>query len=187
MKYFLNLFLLFVVVSVSASQKLSIEHLTIEDGLANNSVRTMFQDREGYLWFGTLNGLSRYDGKQFKTFDYSLTDSTSISNNKIRELFQDGTGYIWVTTYDNNAHRFDPKTETFINFPAALGARGADLSVHFIEESSPGVVWMYLSGNGCVRVVSNAVSPDYSIAWFTAENGLPSNYLNTIWTDRNGV
>lgn len=186
MRCFVSFLLLFVFASVSANQKLYIEHLTIEDGLANNSVRTIVQDQEGYLWFGTLNGLSRYDGQQFKTFDYRLSDSTSISNNKIRDLFQDGAGYIWVTTYDNNVHRFDPKTETFINFPSVLGERGADLSVHFIEESSPGMVWLYLSGNGCVRILSSPDSPEFEATWITKDNGLLSNYLNTIWTDRNG-
>tara|TARA_R110002050_G_scaffold282901_2_gene431013 strand:- start:4251 stop:8609 length:4359 start_codon:yes stop_codon:yes gene_type:complete len=170
---------------VNAQDKLSFEQLTIEQGLANNSVRTILQDREGYLWFGTLNGLSRYDGKQFKTFDYDPADSTSISNNKIRELFQDGAGYIWVTTYDDHAHRFDPQTETFINFPEALGSGYVDCNVSSLCESSPGIVWMYLTGKGCVRIISKAESPDYSTWFFNSKNGLASDYLNEIWADQN--
>ncbi|WP_082326434.1 hybrid sensor histidine kinase/response regulator transcription factor [Sunxiuqinia dokdonensis] len=169
----------------NAQSKLSFEQLTIEHGLANNSVRTMLQDQEGYLWFGTLNGLSRYDGKQFKTFDYDPGDSTSIGNNKIRGLFQDGAGYIWATTYDDHAHRFDPQTETFINFPSNLGEEYIDCTVSSVYESSPGVVWMYLGGKGCVRIISTAESPDYSSWFFSSNNGLTSDYLNEIWADRN--
>ncbi|MFA9392140.1 MAG: two-component regulator propeller domain-containing protein [Prolixibacteraceae bacterium] len=185
MKATLTTLLMFVFSVHVIAQRLNFDHLTIEDGLANNSVRTVFQDKEGYLWFGTLNGLSRYDGQQFKTFAYQLSDSTSIGNNKIREIFQDGLGYIWVTTYDNNVHRFDPANENFINFPAALGDNLGDNLIHFAVETSPGVVWLYLSGNGCVRVVSQANSPNYTFTHYTTENGLLSNSLNGIWVDQN--
>jgi signal transduction histidine kinase/ligand-binding sensor domain-containing protein/DNA-binding response OmpR family regulator len=185
MRYYLITCLLFLILLVAnAQKKLSFEQLTIEHGLANNSVRTILQDQEGYLWFGTLNGLSRYDGKNFKTFDYNPADSTSIGNNKIRELFQDGAGYIWATTYDDQAHRFDLQTETFINFPSALGEEYTNSTISAIYESSPGVVWMYLGGKGCVRIISTAESSDYSSSFFNAENGLTSDYLNEIWADR---
>ena len=186
MKVYITILLFLIACMVSGQDHSSFEHLTIEDGLANNSVRTIFQDQEGYLWFGTLNGLSRYDGQQFKSFTYSYGDTTSISNNKIREIIQDGLGYIWVVTYDDHAHRFDPKTETFVNFPSSLHEKCADCSIHFIYESSPGVMWLYLTGNGCVRVISTEDSPEYTISWFTKENSLPSNNLNFIQSGKNG-
>lgn len=186
MRYCQATFLLILFFSfASAQDKLSFEQLTIEHGLANNSVRTILQDQKGYLWFGTLNGLSRYDGKQFKSFHYNPADSTSIGNNKIRELFQDGTGYIWATTYDDQAHRFDPQTETFINFPEVLGEEYTNSTISAIYESSPGVVWMYLGGKGCVRIISTAESRDYSTWFFSSKNGLTSDYLNEIWADQN--
>ena len=83
-------------VFASVQSQVSFDQLTIEQGLANNSIRTIFQDSEGYIWFGTLNGMSRYDGKQFKNFAYNPEDSTSINNNKVRRLFQDG---IYLGTY----------------------------------------------------------------------------------------
>ena len=187
MRYFLHIFFLFLALqNTNAQNKLSVEHFSIEDGLANNSIRAMFQDQQGYLWFGTLNGLSRYDGQQFKTFDYNHSDSTSISNNKIREIFQDRLGYIWVTTYDDHVHRFDPKTETFMNFPSAFGNDCAECSIRFIYESSPGIVWMYLNDNGCVRVISTSDSSTYETTWFNSLTGLVGNELNTIWADSKG-
>ncbi|MDA3879108.1 MAG: response regulator [Prolixibacteraceae bacterium] len=188
MRYCLTLFIVILSFGAWANPRFTFDRLTIEDGLANNSVRTIFQDNEGYLWFGTLNGLSRYDGQQFKTFDYKASDSTSISNNKIRDIFQDGEGFLWVTTYDNNAHRFDPKTETFINFPVVLGDEYIDCSVHFLYESTPGVMWMYISGNGCVRLTPSNEPAGYSLKWFSTNNVLASDNLNTVWKDRqNGI
>ncbi|MBN1926868.1 MAG: hypothetical protein JW798_13640, partial [Prolixibacteraceae bacterium] len=180
------LFLCFFVLNSSAAQRLSFNHLSIEDGLANNSVRTMFQDQEGYLWFGTLNGLSRYDGQQFRTFSYSLSDSTSISNNKVREIFQDGLGYLWITTYDNNAHRFDPHTETFINIPAELGETAKNLPVHFVVETSPGEVWIYFTSQGCARINSDVEGQGITVSRFDTGNGLLSNSLYGIWGDSKG-
>lgn len=180
MKFVCFVFLILISCFVSGQNHLSFEHLSIEDGLANNSVRVIFQDKEGYLWFGTLNGLSRYDGQQFKTFDYNYGDTTSISNNKIRDIIQDGAGYIWVVTYDEHVHRFDPRTETFVNFPAQLDKCFSDCSIHFIYESSPGVMWLYLSGNGCVRIISRENTEEYAISYFDIQNSLPSNVLTLI-------
>jgi len=186
MKHYLVILLFLFSGIASGQNRPSFEHITIEDGLANNSVRSIFQDREGYLWFGTLNGLSRYDGQQFKTFIFDPDDSTSISNNKIREIFQDGAGYLWITTYNEHAHRFDPRTETFINFPEALDQAYAGCSVHTVYESSPGVVWLYLVGKGCARVISVPDSPEYSIAWFNTGNILPSDNINFFRAGVNG-
>nr|HPR33214.1 two-component regulator propeller domain-containing protein [Prolixibacteraceae bacterium] len=184
---FLLLFLLCLTGFVPAqAQRMSFDHLTIEDGLANNSVRTLFQDEEGYLWFGTLNGLSRYDGQKFKTFQYRLTDSTSISNNKVREIFQDAAGYLWITTYDNSAHRFDPRTETFVNFPAAFGEAERDQSVQQVVEIRPGEVWLRLANGTCFRVTSRQDQPDYRISKFTKESGLLSSSITAMWGDEKG-
>ncbi len=186
MKIFVGILLALLADIASGQNYLSFEHLSIEDGLANNSVRTVFQDKEGYLWFGTLNGLSRYDGKQFKNFVYNPADSLSVSSNKIREIFQDGLGYIWLTTYDEQAHRFDPKTETFINFPSSLGPAVKDYSIHFIYETSPGVMWMYVVGKGCVRIMEDPAFPSYSVTWFNSGNILPSDGLNFISSGKKG-
>ncbi|MCW0481608.1 hybrid sensor histidine kinase/response regulator transcription factor [Gaoshiqia sediminis] len=180
MRFYSTIVLVLLVCLVSAQKRFSFEHLTVEDGLANNSVRTMFQDREGYLWFGTLNGLSRFDGQQFKTFEFRPDDTTSISSNKIREIYQDGLGYIWLMTYEDQAHRFDPATETFINFPSVLGKDVAESTIHFMYESSPGVMWLYVNGMGCARVISSAGASELTISWLNKTNVLPSDNLNFV-------
>ncbi|HKJ42118.1 MAG TPA: two-component regulator propeller domain-containing protein [Sunxiuqinia sp.] len=182
--------ILFLVVhvcsNVQAQTQLNFNHLSIEDGLSNNSVSCIFQDREGYLWFGTLNGLNRYDGQHFKTYHNVPGDSTSISNNKIRTITQDGLGYIWIQTYDNQIHRLDPKNETILNFPAAFKRGWSDNSIKFLFESSSGVIWMYQLDKGCIRFVSSADPNDYSIAYFNKSNALASNVLNFVNNDSHG-
>lgn len=75
-----------------------IKHLTIEQGLSNNSVRTIFQDHKGFIWLGTYDGLSRYDGYGFKVFRNKLTDTSSIPHNYIYAIAEDAKHQIWVGT-----------------------------------------------------------------------------------------
>ncbi|WP_163716235.1 hybrid sensor histidine kinase/response regulator transcription factor [Mangrovibacterium lignilyticum] len=184
-RYLLTILLCFAGLAY-AQERFTFGHLATEDGLANNSVRSMLQDKDGYLWFGTLNGLSRYDGQRFENFFYDPSDPNSISNNKVREIFQDGAGYIWTTTYDDITHRYDPRTEEFINFPSVFGKDFSDFTVHFTYESSPGVVWLYMAGHGCVRIVSSPDSPYYTWTWFNENNLLKTNSLNFMQRSING-
>ena len=98
-----------------AGRKYSVEQLTIEQGLSDNKVNACLQDRTGYLWFGTNDGLNRYDGYSFTVYKHSPGDSSSISNNKINALLEDEEGFLWIAT-DGGLNCFDPRTETFRSF-----------------------------------------------------------------------
>ena len=87
-------------------------HLTTDDGLAQNSVLAILQDRQGYLWFGTRDGLSRFDGYEFVTFKHDANDPNSIPDNIITGLLEDTNGMIWITT-PSGVCRFDPRLERF--------------------------------------------------------------------------
>ncbi len=140
--------------------------LTIEDGLTNNSVSSVFQDNDGFLWFGTLNGLNRYDGKKFLAYYNIPGDSTTISSNKIRRMSQDKFGYLWIETFDNQVHRMDVNTGCFQNFPIVFKKGWQNYDIKYLEETTHGVMWMYLVNKGCVRVASSENSSDYTIDYF---------------------
>ncbi|MCB9349863.1 MAG: hypothetical protein H6573_20475 [Lewinellaceae bacterium] len=101
--------------ATGAGRKYSVEQLTIEQGLSDNNVNACLQDRTGYLWFGTHDGLNRYDGYSFTVYKHSPGDSSSISNNKINALLEDEEGFLWIAT-DGGLNCFDPRTETFRSF-----------------------------------------------------------------------
>lgn len=87
-------------------------HITSEDGLSVNGVTKILQDSKGFLWFGTYNGLHRYDGYNFKIFLPEPSNPKSISSHSILSLYEDFTGDIWVGTADG-LNKFDWKTEQF--------------------------------------------------------------------------
>lgn len=87
--------------------------LTSADGLAHNNVYAITQDYQGFMWFGTEDGLTRYDGYTFKTYKHDPTDTTSLQHNWIWSLYEDQNQQLWVGTFGGGVSRFDQATETF--------------------------------------------------------------------------
>lgn len=113
--YFCRIIVLFyfiVNLTLSQTEDIEFDHLTSEDGLSLNTVTKILQDKNGFIWFGTYNGLNRFDGYSFKIFLQDRNNSNSISNHSIWALHEDQFGYIWIGTL-NGLNRYDPKTEKF--------------------------------------------------------------------------
>ncbi|MEL7340910.1 MAG: two-component regulator propeller domain-containing protein, partial [Bacteroidota bacterium] len=113
----------------AAAQKsdLFFEHFTTEDGLSQNDVNCIIQDSLGFMWFGTNDGLNRYDGYQVTEFKPSETDSNTISSNLISCLETDSRNRLWVGTTGFGISCYDPLSEKFTNYahdpnvPSSLG------------------------------------------------------------------
>ncbi len=87
--------------------------ITVEDGLPQGYVLAMAQDSTGYLWFGTKDGLARYDGYEFRVFRHSEQDTNSIGGDHITSLLGDREGYLWVGIAPFGLDRYDPRTGRF--------------------------------------------------------------------------
>lgn len=91
------------------------ENLSVDDGLSQLSVIVIFQDRNGYMWFGTRYGLNRYDGRKFDVYVSDPEDDEAISDNIVNCVAEDGKGNIWVGT-TNGLNRFDRVSRAFSRF-----------------------------------------------------------------------
>ncbi len=104
----LKITLLLLVLGLAASRRdglhaqpqepLRFEHLTVSDGLATNAVNTIVQDTQGFLWFGTDNGLHRYDGYQFTIYRHDSNDPFSLSTDEVTAIHEDRAGVLWIGT-----------------------------------------------------------------------------------------
>lgn len=110
-RLFIIILLVFTAVGVFA-QHISFRHYQVEQGLSNNSVTCSIQDNKGFMWFGTKDGLNRFDGYSFKSFYTIPGDSTSIGTNFIESLYEDEKGIIWVGT-EKGLYQYNKITETF--------------------------------------------------------------------------
>ena len=84
---------------LTLSPYLKFRRLTTEDGLSNDQTFGLAQDKRGFMWFCTIDGLNRYDGASVKVYRHDPDDPTSLSHNIIRRLFTDQSGILWIGTW----------------------------------------------------------------------------------------
>ncbi|MFZ0597414.1 MAG: two-component regulator propeller domain-containing protein, partial [Flavobacterium sp.] len=109
------LVLLFISGNIFSQNKYRLKNISTTDGLSQSSVITIHQDKFGQMWFGTRDGLNKYDGSKFTVFRNDITNKHSISNNDILSIEEDNTGKIWVGTY-NGLNCYDPVTNAFTRY-----------------------------------------------------------------------
>ena len=96
-------------------ESFNFKNITIEDGLSQSTVETIYQDSKGYIWIGTNDGLDRYNGYEFKHYKYDKYDKNSIANNYIVDIIEDKNGYIWVSTI-GGLSRINPDKDEIKNY-----------------------------------------------------------------------
>lgn len=132
-----------------------VEWITVDDGLPQGMVRAMWQDRTGYLWFGTKDGLARSDGNAFTVFRHDERDSSSLCGDDITALLEDRSGMLWVGTESSGIDRYDPKTGRFAH--VALGPADPPqrlLGIRDLREDQDGNIWS-ISEHGLLSVIPN--------------------------------
>ena len=95
---------------------LRFDRISIEQGLSQSSVFAVFQDSRGFMWFGTEDGLNRYDGYSFKIYKPDPESPDSISDRWITAIMEDEDGYLWIGTRQGGLNRYDPRLETFTRY-----------------------------------------------------------------------
>jgi len=137
---------------VGADEKPSMrfKHLKREQGLSQAFVYSILQDRQGYMWFGTQDGLNRFDGYEFTVFVHEPDDPDSISDETIRSMIIDSTGTLWAGTDEGGLSRYNSVNQTFTNFlhdpedPRSI----ADNRVRVLYENDNGDLWVGTDGSG---------------------------------------
>lgn len=102
--------LLFVPLSLWGQERFYFSKLDVKEGLSHSSITSIFQDRDGYLWFGTSNGLNKFDGYRFKVYRKDGVDGNSLSDNEINDIVQDPDGHLWILT-PSGIDRIDHETD----------------------------------------------------------------------------
>ena len=155
-------------------------HLTSEDGLSNNMVRCILQDNQGFMWFGTQDGLNKYDGYTFTVYRHLRSDGDSLSNSTVTALHQDRMGVFWIGTVVG-LDSFSGSGNVFNHHQAI------EEEVNVIYEDSSGILWIGTASAGLFRY-------DREIDEFTQfihdpedPYSLSDDEVLSIYEDRSGI
>jgi len=146
----ISFFIMVFAVSVTASAQkdvLEFSHLTTADGLTHSNVTCVFQDSHGFMWFGTEDGLNRYDGYHLISYKRETNNKFSLSNNFIKDIVEDANGDLWIGTMGGGLNRYDRNTNRFTQFRNKLGD-STTLSNDFIADlmmDNKGRIWISTS------------------------------------------
>jgi len=149
-------------------------HYQVENGLSNNAVICSLQDKRGFMWFGTKDGLNRFDGYSFKIFRNNPEDSTSIGNNFIHTLYEDPNGTLWVGT-ENGLYQYETFTESFrLLQPAPKG------QIRAIQADSKGNLW-FVSGFSLFQYTPGKKLRYYDVDTFFEASSLCLSSDGNLW------
>ncbi len=162
-------------------------HLTIEDGLSQNAVYALLQDRRGFVWLGTKDGLNRYDGHAFTVFRHDPFDPATLSSSYVTALLEDTRGHFWVGTQDGGLNRLDRATGVAVRY--ALSPR---FRITSLAQDRRGDLWIGTTGGGAYRLARADIgSPGAAFERFAHDAGNPRSLsddrVNAVLADRRGT
>jgi len=150
------LFLFFSTLAYPQSEHLSFEHLGTAQGLSQSNVICTLQDSRGFMWFGTREGLNRYDGYLFTVYKNKIGDDKSLANNMINAIVEDEKGYLWIGTWGGGLDRYDRRTDQFVHYrhdPADPGSLSSNLVLSLLRDTR-GELWVGTEDGGLNRMDS---------------------------------
>ncbi len=131
---------------------LGVDRLTIAEGLPNSNVKAIAQDQRGFIWFGTQDGLARYDGITMRVYRPVTDDPTSISAPDVTALTLDVSGDLWIATAEHGVNLYHSDTDSFTRFNSSggKGALGSEGVIAIVRDSKD-QIWLTLSDGGLNR------------------------------------
>ncbi len=162
-------------------QQITFEHYLPSNGLSNSSVRVINQDVNGFLWFGTLNGLNKYDGVTFHKYYHDYENKNSLSSNRIYKLQSDSVNNLWILTYDGNAILYNREKDSFDGILSYLdSAIVKKIHIRDMFVLSKNEIYFKTNNSGCIRVEVDTNSI-ISVDLFNTGNILSSNRVNFVF------
>ncbi|MBM4172010.1 MAG: hypothetical protein FJ214_09105 [Ignavibacteria bacterium] len=179
-------FVIFFYVNLAAQfSSIKLERFTINDGLSNNSINSIVQTKEGYLWIATKDGLNRYDGQSFKVFKTNSLDIYSLPENYVMSLLESKDGILWVGTWGSDLCKYDPIYERFIK----INPLSKSEFVQCIFEDNKGNIWYGTTTNGIkcfnpqtgeIKTYNSRSNPPFKIP-FDNITGMINDKQNNLW------
>ncbi|REE02002.1 hybrid sensor histidine kinase/response regulator transcription factor [Marinoscillum furvescens] len=152
-------------------ENLKFENFSTLEGLSSSTCLEIFEDSEGYLWFGTINGLNKYDGYDFKIYRPMPGDRESISSNRILSIEEDREGHIWVGT-GNGLNMYNPLTDKFARIRLKQVKGGLEVAINDLEyDSLENKLWVATDQGLYLLYLKDEVNISYEMQKYTYLKG----------------
>lgn len=165
--------------SYASKKNITFNNLNIEQGISQSTAEIIFQDSKGYIWIGTSDGLNRYNGYEYKIYNYE-EGKNSISHNGITDITEDDDGYIWVATVQG-MNKINPDTDEIKNYTEENGKIKTDSTSEVIKTQDNKMIVatyeglsIYNEEKDCFEVVLDE------------DNGLMTNMIYSLDEDKHG-
>lgn len=186
------LILLKTIEAFSQTPYLYFNKINVDNGLSHNKVNCILQDKRGFIWIGTEDGLNRYDGQYFTVFRNKPNDTTTLSGNIITDLLEDENGVLWITTADGGFTKYDYRLAANKQFKQFKHIQGNSTTIpvnviNKIIEDKHGYLWLATSGAYVLRFDKKNetfISPIHSGTRSAASLAVDNN--DTLWVGRIG-
>ncbi len=165
------------------------DHISTADGLSQSAVNAILQDRQGFMWFGTQDGLNRYDGYTFAVYRNTPSDSQSISSNYIWCLLEDRDGNIWAGTLSNGLNCLRRDENRFVRYlhdPTDSTSLSAN-NVTALCQDADGTIWVGTWGGGLDRLDPRTGRFTHFRHLQHDANSLPGNLVRCLYPDSSGL
>ncbi len=144
------------IVAAAQAPVLYFRNITTAAGLSNNKVNCIIQDKRGFIWIGTDDGLNRYDGNRFQVYRHNPSDTTSISGNIITDIAEDKNGLLWIATADGGLSKYDYRLQPDKQFRQykIFSSENGNSTIHIINaiaEDKNDHLWLTTGGHGLLR------------------------------------
>ena len=165
------------------------EHLSLDEGAALNLTYCMIQDHKGFLWFGTMYGLVKYDGRDYKIYKNDPDDPNSISFDDIVSLYEDSGNNIWIGTWGGGLNKLDPETGKVTRFVNDSKTNNgiSDNIVWTICEDLKGNIWFGTETAGLDKYIPQTNTFVHYTHRENNPKSIPVNFIRNIYRDQNGT
>ncbi|MCF2856727.1 response regulator [Pseudoalteromonas sp. SMS1] len=180
--------MLVLVVSKLGWAQIKVESISAYNGLSNPQIYAVSKDPEGFMWFGSADGVKRYDGYEFTSFNHDPDEPNSLSANSVGALLFDQQGRLWAGTWGGGLNLFIREQQHFVHFkhdpaePTSLGAN----KVQSLFESRDGTLWVGTSGGGLNRLREDGKSFERFIHIDNDPGSIGNNRVWSISEDLSG-
>ena len=179
---------LYTSLTVAAQPLCQIKHFSVNSGLSQGVVVNIMQDKKGFLWFATWNGLNKFDGYTFKNYKAFPGDGCTLTTNRFSYITESKDGDIWCKSYDNRAYLFDIQTEKFIDILLPIESSLQQTNtVSNIYTLNKGITWITCEQGYAFRINEQTCKEGKDIILYSSFNqNLKGNKIFDIYEDSDG-